>query len=326
MYQSVYQDLKLGFIGLGKYGFATAKAVLKSGHHNIENIYFEKLDTKPLKKLSSEKQLEIKNNYEYLEELLSRFKNNKDPNEFSKKHILSINKLLDKICQDENRIGVLIVSLDMDRGYEVLKIISNYLKKRKLENLWLFSSISKLEASDIKRSTSKNLRVIRYIPNLAIKRGQGIVSAYIEPEYNQEGEIIIKRVFKGCGEVLLLNQETFIDSARIITGSTIGLIAYFARILSDSIRELGIKDFEEKSDKIVYQSIVGILSLCNKKEAEYWKKLYEDILVARNKSGEYGTTEFIINDLVSKNFSQIIKDCIKRCHNEYLKKDHSIEL
>lgn len=325
MYQSVYQDLKLGFIGLGKYGFATAKAVLKSGHHNIENIYFEKPDNKLLKKLSSEKKLEIKNNYKNLENLLSRFKNNKATDNFSKEHILSINKLIDKICEGKNRIGVLIVSLDMDRGYEVLKIISNYFKKRKLENLWLFSSISKLEVSEIKLSTINNLRVIRYIPNLAIKRGQGIVSAYIEPEYNQEGEIIIKRVFKGCGEVLLLNQETFIDSARIITGSTIGLIAYFARILSDSIRELGIKDFKGKSDEIVYQSIGGILSLCNKKEGIYWNKLYEDILVAQNKSGEYGTTEFIINDLVSKNFPQIIKDCIKRCHNEYLRNKQNIE-
>lgn len=325
MYQSVYQDLKLGFIGLGKYGFATAKAVLKSGHHNIENIYFEKPDNKLLKELSSEKQHEIKNNYKSLKNLLLRFKNNKATDNSSKEHILSINKLLDEICEDKNRIGVLIVSLDMHRGYEVLKKISNYLKKRNLENLWLFSSISKLEASDIKRSTSKNLRVIRYIPNLAIKRGQGIVSAYIEPEYNQEGEIIIKRVFKGCGEVLLLNQETFIDSARIITGSTIGLIAYFAMILSDSIRELGIKDFEEAADEIVYSSVVGILSLCNKKESGYWNKLYTDVLVAQNKSGKYGTTEFIINDLVSKNFPQIIKDCIKRCHNEYLKKNHSIE-
>lgn len=160
---------------------------------------------------------------------------------------------------------------------------------------------------------------------MATSVGQGIISAYIEPEYREEGEVILKRIFQGCGKVMLVDKETSIDAARIITASTIGIFTYFAKILSDSIKELGIKDFEGKADEIVYYSIAGMLSLCKGKEIESWDELFKHLLVSPGKLGEPGTIEFITNDLNNKNVSRIIIDSIKKCHKEYLHNNQNIE-
>ena len=182
MYQDGYQNLKLGFIGLGKYGFTTAKAILKSGHHNIEDIYFAKTDDEYFRELSAEKVREVNDNYENLQKVLSRFKNEED-GKYLVEHILSLEALIENICGNKDSKGVLIVSLDMLTGKEIFKKIAGLNKKISWENIWVLSSISKLEVSIIKQLINKNIRVIRYIQNMAISVGQGIISAYIEPEY-----------------------------------------------------------------------------------------------------------------------------------------------
>lgn len=324
-----HQYLKLGFIGLGKYGFATAKAILKSGHHKIENIYFEKIGDVSLKELQATKMLELENNYKKLEEILSRF-NNEDEDEdeckkFLEGHILDIDKLIGKVCENHDSKGALIISLDMSGGKRLLGKIADIRNENPWDDVWILSSVSKLEVSTIKQLTNKNIKVIRYIQNMAISVGQGIISAYIEPEYREEGEFILKKIFQGCGKVMLVDEETSIDAARIITASTIGIFTYFAKILSDSIKELGIKNFEEEADEIVYHSIAGMLSLCKGKEIESWDKLFKYLLVSPGKLGEPGTIEFITNDFKKKNVSQIIIDSIKKCHTEYLHNNRKIE-
>lgn len=321
-----HQSLKLGFIGLGKYGFATAKAILKSGHHNIEDIYFAKTDDEYFRKLPAEKVHEIKDNYENLRKLLSRFKNENDIDKFLEGHILSINELIEKVCKNKGSKGILIISLDMFRGKILLEKIAGMNKKISWEDVWILSSVSKLEVSIIKQLINNNIRVIRYIQNMAISVGQGIISAYIEPVYYEEGEFILKRIFQGCGKVMLVDEEASIDAARIITASTIGIFTYFAKILSDSIKELGIKNFEEEADEIVYHSIAGMLSLCKGKEIESWDKLFKYLLVSPGKLGEPGTIEFITDDLNNKNISHIIIDSIKKCHKKYLHNNQIIEV
>ena len=36
--------LKIGFIGFGKYGYGVLKGITKSGHHDINNIYYLKIE------------------------------------------------------------------------------------------------------------------------------------------------------------------------------------------------------------------------------------------------------------------------------------------
>lgn len=328
-YHHKYKRLRLGFVGLGKYGYGVMKAILKSGHHNIDNIYFEKMNDKILKDLATVKQNEIKNNYANLRNLLVRFKDSENITAFLKSHSLSIKDLIEEISKDENNKGILIISLDQHRWEKVRQEMACIVDKKVLENVWLLSSISHLEIEKIKEAIDKNVRIIRYIPNLATMVGNGIISAYIEPEHREEGEVTLKRVFQGLGKIIFVNNEESIDSARIITGSTIGLSTYFAKILSDSIGKLGIEDLgksQEDAIEIVYYSIYGMLALFKQKEIESWDKLLENLQVSPGKAGESGTIKFITDYLDGKEVPQIIKESIRECHKKYLINNHMFEI
>jgi len=325
-----FKNLRLGFIGLGKYGYTIMKAILKSGHHNINNIYFEKIDEKILKDLTIAKQNEIKNNYENLRKLLVRFKEEESIETFFESHSLSIKGLIEELTRDnEGCTGALIISLDLQRWERIVEKIANIGNKINWKNVWILSSISRLEIEKITNTINKNVRIIRYIPNLATGVGKGIISAYIEPASREEGEVIIKRVFQGLGKIILVDKEDFIDSARIITGSTIGLFSYFAKILSDSIRELSIENLgktQEEADEIVYHSIAGMLALCRQNEIESWDKLSKTLQVIPGMGEKLGIIKFITNNLDNKNLPNIIKDSIKSCYQEYLSDNSKIEI
>lgn len=134
-----HAHLKIGFIGFGKYGYGVMTAILKSGHHNINNVYY--LAVKEYLKPDEKDFTEHNNHATYLKEnLLPRF------SDFKKykwnEHYLAINKFIAEIASDEQ--GVLVVSLNNKRGKEVFEKLS---KKCKKKSIWIFSSVSKLEIS-----------------------------------------------------------------------------------------------------------------------------------------------------------------------------------
>ena len=307
--------LKLGFIGLGKYGWGVLRAILKAGYHDQKNIFFEEEDPCILRNVARPKREEIKKNYISIKKFFQTH---------GESHCLPINDLIQEIGKDKNCLPVLIVSLDRERADKIFQRVRK-LKGVNWNDIWLLSSVSCLTAQDIKRQIHHKVKVIRYIPNLATMVGEGIITAYVEPQYQDEGMVILRKVFHDLGKVVVVQKEQNIDSARLITGSTIGLAAYFAKLLSDSIRALRVQGLgrrQEDADEIVFHAIVGMLALRNSrnegKTIQSWGDFIEFIQVTKSRGNKPGTTESLIELLDQKRFPEIVKKAIREVHAIYL--------
>lgn len=314
-------QLKIGFIGVGKYGYSIMEAILKADYHKPENIFFEENDTKYLKELSEDKKEEIEDNYKKLQYLFKR----QNCNAIYTKNKLSISSLLELLSNNKKGISVLILSLDNKRAERIFLDLKK--NKENLKNLWLLSSISYLTAKEIRKKVEiPDLRIIRYVPNYASIVGEGIITAYSDSSDMEEREKLFRKVFYGIGKIYFVKNENDIDSARVITGSTIGLFAYFAKIVSEEIKSLninGLGNVENEASKLVYHSIAGALALCKDMD---WDAVVDTVMVTKGQKGEVGTTEFIVNALNEKNLPEIIRTTIRDCCENYITKKQVFEI
>ncbi len=130
------QTLKLGFIGLGKYGYAVMRAILRTGHHSPDDIFYEMYDESTYND-NPQKKGEVEKNYEFLTKYF------KTDGGQAKDRSKSVEDLVKEVAGDEGSQGVLILSLNKERGTKVLGEIKEQIASAK-GTLWLFSSISHL--------------------------------------------------------------------------------------------------------------------------------------------------------------------------------------
>lgn len=296
------QKLRLGFIGLGKYGYAFLRAIMRTGHHNPDDISYEKFNVSAFDDNQSKRQ-EVENNYNALSVLFENASN-----ETARER--SVEDLIKWAAGEEESQGVLILSLNRETGLRILEENKRHFSEAK-GTLWLFSSISQLTVSEIRKSIGLDsgdarLHVVRYLENMGTRKGQGIVAAYVGPDSKAESERVLRRVFFGLGKILILNNESDIDAARIIAGSTIGIIAYFADALAMAIQAQNIQglgaDAKQAAD-IVYSSMAGALAMARNREVTDWREVLEQIAVLPGNSGKPGTTDALIrktNEILSE--------------------------
>lgn len=281
--------MKLGFVGLGKYGYAVMRAILRTGHHSQDDIFYESFDEATYSKMKAE----VKENHDALEKYFERIDGDKGS------RAKSIADLVKEVAGEEGSQGVLILSLNRERGTRVLKEINKHLASLN-GTLWLFSSVSHLTIPNIRRLVSNGdgkLHVIRYLENMGTRKGRGIIAAYIEPANRQEDERVLRRVFYGLGKILIMEKEEDIDAARVIAGSTIGVVAYLADALAKAIlaqKIKGLGDTPEQAAEIVYHSMAGALVLARAPNMSTWADVLQQISVLPGDSGEPGTTDALI--------------------------------
>ncbi len=304
-----HAHLKIGFIGFGRYGYGVMKAILKSGHHNINNVYYLNINDY-LESNANDSDIHKKKVTLLKERLLPRFINSKKYK--WDEHYLGLNNFMAKISSDHDDEGVLVISLNKNRGEKVFKKLKGYIKK----NTWLFSSISNLKSSSIKDLLGDKCMVLRYLPNMGTKVGQGITAVYVdvEPRHRKEGEVVFKKVFQGLGNIYFVDTEEQIIAARVITGSTIGVIAYLAQSIADAIGDLNIKglgDEKEIAAEIVYHSMAGALALGKDKEISTWGNIYDSIRIKPGPDEKPGTTDIIIKKMRDGKVPEVIKDSFR---------------
>jgi len=309
------RKLKLGFVGLGKYGYAILLAILRAGHHNLANVFIQSED----KSCPSV----VKSNYQDLNKKYNLFRH-QDDNDNSPQY-QDITGLLQSVAGESDSVGVLIISLNQETGKRVLEEITKNEGEIK-GTLWLLLSISNMRIEEVKEKVgNNNIRIVRYLPNMGASEGVGIIAAYTENNLETEARRVVSRVFQGLGEVWLLKNEEDIDAARVIFGSSIGLIAWFAKTLSEAIHQCGTAELGKEPDKaseIVYHSLLGVLALARRTES--WEKIIEQIAVS-SADGKLGTTNFIISNLeeslqqLGYGFSKLIAMIYDKCLEEHRK-------
>ncbi len=291
------KPLRLGFVGLGKYGYATMRAIMSAGHHAWKNMAYEDYESDKFYDHESKKK-EVLENIRRLDDLPDDSLQRRP----AKKNLEDLVKWL---ASDEERDGVLLLSLNKQRGEEVLNQLKKCLGELKGE-MWIFSSISKMSIGDIRKKTgiagNENIRIVRYLQNLGISKGKGLIAASPEECYREDARRVLEQVFFGLGEVLIIREKD-IDAARVIVGSTIGVIAYFADILSSALARQqieGLSNKEEIGSKVVGSSISGALALASSRNIKTWRDVYEQVCVTPGKGGEKGTTELLVDEICQK--------------------------
>jgi pyrroline-5-carboxylate reductase len=309
-----HSHLKIGFLGLGKYGYGVVKGILKSGHHNIDDIYFINLED-TLSKFEESYYKSLK------DDLLSKIIGKNNIEDFWKSHHIKINEIPEKFICNHDRNGVLVISLHYERALSVLEKLS----ETHLQGLWVFSSTSFLTVKEITDKLANKCTVLRYLQNMGTKVGQGIIAAHIDQllqkEYQDEGEIIFRKVFQGLGKIYFVKKEEQINAARVIIGSTIGVVAYLSKQIADALKALnedGLGNTEDMAMEIVYHSVAGALALGKERDVTTWNDIVKQ--VSRTHEGGKGVTDFIIGELNKKNIPEIIGSSYKLCFEEYLAK------
>lgn len=308
-----HSHLKIGFIGFAKYGYGVMRGITKSGHHNINNLYYLKIEDY-LENDTKARQVHETNLNNFRENLIAV---EPERGQYFDKHYLGIDAFLKEITSPQEE-GILIISLNKERGINVL----NKIKDKINRPIWIFSSISKLTVKEIQDIAGEHCRVLRYLENMGVKVGQGITAVYVSPNCKKEGKIIFQKVFQGLGKSYFVKEEKHIDAARIITGSTIGIIAYLAQHISEALKGLDIKGLGDTTDsaaEIIYHSMAGALALGKNKDKNIWSDITKDIFVTPSPDGKSGTTEAIIKEMTDYKIPEAIKNSFKSVIEKYEK-------
>lgn len=276
--------MNLGFIGLGKYGAAVCESILRGGAHARDRIWIESFDE------SSFKDNEVKK-----DEVTANLKRLSDLGAKS----LSLNQLVSAAITDQASLTTLVLCLNQSRANVVFRQIAAQLVTG-TSPVWILTSVSKTAVADLK-SAMPNTRIVRYLPNYAVGIGRGVLAAYADERDRTEAEIIVQRVFQGVSQVRFVESEEALDAARIIIGSSTGIVAHMAHGLAKAIEAQGIPGLgntPETAAELVYATMAGALKLAEGHKT--WDGVRNSAAVPPDASaGRIGTLDSMVGALAS---------------------------
>lgn len=150
-------------------------------------------------------------------------------------------------------------------------------------------------------------KVIRLMPNLAVKIGEGVTGIVSTKETISQNLEHIKYLLKDSGLVINLNNDEQISAITALSGSGPAFFYYFIEAMIEAGEKIG---FENKvSEQIVKQTISGALKLISNEK--------QSISELRKKvTSKGGTTEAGLNVLIKKDFYKLISETINVAKNK----------
>ena len=292
-------NFKLGFLGLGNYGFALIQGLLESGQHKVGNLFFEEIDEQSF--LDDPLKLnQLRKNYSEIECQLNKNSINETPIFDISSHFCNYNQIIDLIAGNESDVGVLFMTLNRARADFIFEKIRTTIHRVK-GTLWIFSAVAKMDIGEIKSAIDiDNVKLVRFLANRSTSLGSGLIAAYCEPSIRDEADVVISRVFRQLGIVRMVKQEAEIDAARSIYGASLGIVAWMAKSLSQSLLQLNQEDLiydEADSNEIVYNLFFGAMQLFQKEANSNWDNLLNMVAHPKELNARLGPTRFIISKI-----------------------------
>jgi len=166
----------------------------------------------------------------------------------------------------------------------------------------IISIAAGISTAYIERIIGQNPRVIRVMPNLAIKVKEGI-SCICKGRYAKLGDLLIaEKIFSKLGKTIIL-PERYLDIITAISGSGPGYIYFFLETIQNVAESLGLP--KNITHNLVIQTAKGAIDLAisSKESLEFLRKCV---------TSKGGTTQAAIEFMERKNFDKIIESAIKR--------------
>ena len=183
----------------------------------------------------------------------------------------------------------------------LLKEIDKYLSRETL----ILSIAAGKTINDIKKNLTKELPIIRIMPNTPALVGLGVSGICFNDKVTSKQKKDAVKIFKSIGKVLIFSEDKM-NNVTAVSGSGPAYVFYFAEALLESAESLGFS--KKEAEELVYGTIEGALLLIKKTSSS-------PSLLREKVTSKGGTTEAALNILDKNKVKNIFKKAIHAAKN-----------
>ena len=148
--------------------------------------------------------------------------------------------------------------------------------------------------------------VVRAMPNLPAKVGQGVTVWKASARVNQKQKIQVKKILQSLGKQIEVKQEKMIDLATAVSGSGPAYVFLFQELLTGAAQDLGLS--QKLAKQLVAQTFWGALNL--QRESGIDPKILREQVTSKG-----GTTAAALQVFKQKRISRVFKDALQAAYN-----------
>lgn len=188
-----------------------------------------------------------------------------------------------------------VVLDNIRKGFEICK-------KRKI---LIISIVAGIETKYIEKKISGHIKVIRAMPNLPARIGEGI-TALTKGRYATDRDLrTSKEIFDSLGTTIEIYKEGLIDVVTALSGSGPAYIFFIINAMLTAAKGLGLD--EKSANQLIYHTVIGSMNLQKENKFDA-KKLISQV------SSKGGTTEAAFRIFREKGLNRIIWNGIFAAH------------
>lgn len=105
------------------------------------------------------------------------------------------------------------------------------------------------------KSALKTDKVVRTLPNLALKVGESLTIWKAAEEISDDEKVLVKEILMNFGKEMEVTDESKISSIGVVSGCGPGFIAYFGEQMAGFLVKQGLA--EEEAEKVARQTLIG---------------------------------------------------------------------
>jgi len=186
---------------------------------------------------------------------------------------------------------------------QLLEIV-NDLKKIYRKKITFVSILAGISTKWYKEKISKDIKIVRAMPNLAASVLKGVTGVYYSNNILEKEIQVIKLIIQSIGKIVLLKKEDLIDVVTSISGSGPAYFFYLTEVLSKIGQKFGLNENDTKT--LAFQTFVGSAKLLEETKQNA-SQLRKDV------TSPGGTTEAALSILMQENegLNKIMDEAIK---------------
>jgi len=157
----------------------------------------------------------------------------------------------------------------------------------------------------IKNSLSA-FKVVRSIPNLAIRIGRGVTEWFPSQEVRVEDKLVVRHIFSAMGKEIEVAEEDILSGIGSVSGIGPAFFYYLTELLAEKAEEYGFSPAQARV--IAEETFVGSALLLDSSERSSleWREAV---------SSKGGITIEALKHLKENKFDQILKDAVDSAKN-----------
>lgn len=191
---------------------------------------------------------------------------------------------------------VLIIAVKPQSAEELFESVTVDLSDKLIISIMAGVSLERL----IKLSGAR--KIVRSMPNLAVRLGKGVVGWVATNEVSDEEKELVKKIFSSMGFQIELKDENKINEITALSGSGLAYFFYLAELLAQKAVDFGFdKNIAEKIAVATLSGSAELLDLGDRSSKE-WREAV---------TSKGGTTEAALKYLKDNKFDKVFLNAVE---------------